>query len=425
MIARIEVLGYRCLRYVSQDLNRFHVLVGPNASGKSAFLDALTLMSDVVFYGLHEALATRSETEDFRDLVWMRNGNRFEIAVEVSVPPERREKLKNGGYTGARYELAVGSNEEAQEPTILAETFWLTGERRSASNGADGLRESQRTMFPQPPTPPETILVRKPPRSWRKTVNKVAESGNDYFSSETSGWNNLFRLGPHKSALANLPEDDTKFPIATWFKELLMVGVQQLTLNSERMRRPSPPRAPKTILPDGSTLPLVVETLATKYNKRFEDWLRHVKTALPDLKTIRSVERSDDRHRYLVLEYENGLKVPSWLASDGTLRLLALTLLAYLPDSEGVFLIEEAENGIHPRAVETVFQSLSSVYGAQVLLATHSPVILSIAEPSQVLCFAKTTEGATDIVRGSEHPRLKEWKHEIDMGTLLASGVLG
>jgi len=253
----------------------------------------------------------------------------------------------------------------------------------------------------------------------------VAESGNDYFSSETSGWNNLFRLGPHKSALANLPEDDTKFPIATWFKELLMVGVQQLTLNSERMRRPSPPRAPKTILPDGSTLPLVVETLATKYNKRFEDWLRHVKTALPDLKTIRSVERSDDRHRYLVLEYENGLKVPSWLASDGTLRLLALTLLAYLPDSEGVFLIEEAENGIHPRAVETVFQSLSSVYGAQVLLATHSPVILSIAEPSQVLCFAKTTEGATDIVRGSEHPRLKEWKHEIDMGTLLASGVLG
>ena len=55
------------------------------------------------------------------------------------------------------------------------------------------------------------------------------------------------------------------------------------------------------------------------------------------------------------------------------MRFLALTLLAYLPDPAGPYLIEEPENGIHPRNVETVFESLSSVYDAQVLLATHSP----------------------------------------------------
>ena len=74
--------------------------------------------------------------------------------------------------------------------------------------------------------------------------------------------------------------------------------------------------------------------------------------------------------------------------------------------------------------METVFQSLSSVYGAQVLLATHSPVVVSMAELEQVLCFARTSEGATDVVRGSEHPRLREWKGHVDLGTLLASGVL-
>lgn len=255
-------------------------------------------------------------------------------------------------------------------------------------------------------------------------MSKVAESGNDYFSSETSGWNNLFRLGPQKSALANLPEDETKFPLATWFKELLMVGVQTLSLNSERMRQPSRPGAPKSFIPDGSNLPWAVDGLAKKYRKRFAEWVDHLRTALPDLKTIRTVERSEDRQRYLVLEYENGLKVPSWMISDGTLRLLALTLLAYAPNIEGVFLIEEPENGIHPRAVETAFQSLSSVYGAQVLLATHSPVMLSMAKPDQVLCFQKTADGATDIVRGSEHPRLRKWKGETDLGTLFASGVL-
>lgn len=73
------------------------------------------------------------------------------------------------------------------------------------------------------------------------------------------------------------------------------------------------------------------------------------------------------------MHYRNGLQAPSWLVSDGTLRFLALTLLAYLPDPAGPYLIEEPENGIHPRNVETVFESLSSVYDAQVLLATHSP----------------------------------------------------
>src|SRR5512136_2903852 len=101
--------------------------------------------------------------------------------------------------------------------------------------------------------------------------------------------------------------------------------------------------------------------------------------------------------------------VPSWTASDGTLRLLALTLPAYLPNMRGIYLIEEPENGIHPRAVETLFQSLSSVYNAQVLLATHSPVILSLAKAEQVLCFAKTLEGATDIVPGDQHPALRDW----------------
>ena len=82
---------------------------------------------------------------------------------------------------------------------------------------------------------------------------------------------------------------------------------------------------------------------------------------------------------------------------------LLTPLLAYVSNLAGTYLIEEPENGIHPRAVETVFQSLSSVYDAQILCATHSPVILSMARPESVLCFARDATGATDIVRGDEH----------------------
>ena len=153
--------------------------------------------------------------------------------------------------------------------------------------------------------------------------------------------------------------------------------------------------------------------------------MKHVREALPDIIGITTREREEDRHRYLVLEHSNGQETPSWLVSDGTLRLLALTLLAYLPDLAGIYLIEEPENGLHPLAVETVLQSLSSVYDAQVLLTTHSPLVARLAKPDELLCLARDEVAGTDMVKGSEHPRLRDWQGSADLGTLLASGVLG
>jgi hypothetical protein len=134
-------------------------------------------------------------------------------------------------------------------------------------------------------------------------------------TSETSGWNNPFRIGPTKSALASVPEDETRFPVATWVKQVLGEGVQRLVLSSEAMRRPSPPGRVRHADP-----------------QCFQKWVEHVREALPDLESITTREREEDRHRYLVLRCHNGLEAPSWLASDRTLRLLALTLLAYAPE---------------------------------------------------------------------------------------------
>ena len=48
MIRRIEALRYRCLHYVRQDVAPFQILVGPNASGKSTFLDVVRFLGDLV-----------------------------------------------------------------------------------------------------------------------------------------------------------------------------------------------------------------------------------------------------------------------------------------------------------------------------------------------------------------------------------------
>lgn len=427
MIVRIEALGYRSLRYVSEALGPFHVLVGPNGAGKSTFLDVVAFVGDLLRVGPLRAIQGDSRagvpmrSADPAAMTWMRSGERFQLAVELSTPSGRD---RGGGLAErARYEIEVDVDRESGEVRLEKETLWLVGQTAS---GVSEPTAAQRTLFPQPPDPPETIILesgRKSPKGWQKVVNKVGSSGNDYFMAETTGWNAPFRLGPTKSALANLPEDE-RFPTATWVRRFLMEGIQRVALNAEAMRKPSPPGSPRAFLPDGSNLPWVIEDLRTDA-ERYQRWVAHLRSALPDLRSVETVERPEDRHRYLVVAYENGLRAPSWLVSDGTLRLMALTLPAFLPKLEGVLLVEEPENGIHPRAVETVYQALSSVTGAQILCASHSPVVLGMARAEDLLCFAKGQDGASDIVRGNNHPVLREWKGELDLATLFASGVLG
>jgi predicted ATPase len=169
----------------------------------------------------------------------------------------------------------------------------------------------------------------------------------------------------------------------------------------------------------------MVEELITKHPQHFRWWIGHLQTILEDLEDVAVKERPEDRSRYLVLTYHNGLQIPAWMLSDGTLRLLALTLIAYVPHKDQVFLIEEPENGIHPKAIEAVFTALTSAYDAQVFLATHSPVFLALAQPEHLLVFATTPTGTTDIVRGQDYPALRDWRRETPIETLFAAGVLG
>ena len=215
--------------------------------------------------------------------------------------------------------------------------------------------------------------------------------------------------------------------MATYVKRMLARRVTAAFLDSLKMRQPSPPLwRRRGFAPDGSNLPWSIKQLQDKQGTSYSEWLAHVQTTLPDLADISVVVREEDLHAYLMLRYKTGVTIPSWTASDGTLRFLALTLLAYMPEGGGkVYVLEEPENGVHPQALDAVYSSLSSVYDSQVLVATHSPVFLKLARPEEVLCFAKNKDGATDIVYGHDHPLLRNWQGSADMELLFATGVIG
>ncbi len=418
MFSRIQARSFRCLKSVDQTLGPFRALVGPNASGKTTFLDVIGFLGDLVRNRGEVIITVRERSSSFEKLLWMEKGQSFQLALEAGIPEGVHRLLAKDKqrFTRVRYEVEVGLDPESNEIGLNHETLWL--------KEPDFEKQPvQRNLFPSP-QPPSQSLINKPQKGQKAALTKTPGGNDNFYTEGRKSYMPSFKLGRGRSALANIPADTESFPVSSWFRDLLEKGVQPFILNSQFMRQPSPPGMGRRFQTDGSNLPWVVQELR-RDEGRFQAWLDHVRTALEDIKDVDTVERPEDKHRYLVIEYMNGAKVPSWLASDGTLRLLTLTIPAYLPDIRGTFLIEEPENGIHPRAIETVLQSLSSIYKSQVLLATHSPVALNMLEARDILCFAKDIDGATDIVSGDLHPALRQWKKgEPDLGLLFASGIL-
>ena len=423
MVTRVEALKFRSLRHVSQPLGPFQILVGPNESGKSAFLDVLAFLADLQRVNLEHAIMGRLQltipgrATNPQHLSWIGRSASFQLAVEANIPTTLRQRLQNPHLSTCRYEIAVKTSEPCG---IAKETFFLKQESAKS--------EGVRSEFPSRVSGPERIIIESEsdaPSGWRQAVFRNQHSEGASFRSETSTQSFQHHVAYGEAALAHLPEEEELFPVAMWFHRMLTEGVQYIKLSKEALRRGCHTLRSSTLGPDGSNLPHVVDSFMKGCPDRYSCWLMHVREAMPDIERVSTATQPWDSHRYLVVRYRNGLKAPSWLVSEGTLRFLALTILAYLPERTGPYLIEEPENGIHPYDLETLFQSLSSIYDTQVLLATHSAEIVRLVCVDQLLCFSRDAAGCTDVVTGSAHPLLQNSPNAMDLGLLFGSGVLG
>lgn len=138
---------------------------------------------------------------------------------------------------------------------------------------------------------------------------------------------------------------------------------------------------------DGSNLAAVLGRIAGSAGFEWEELLADAVALLPELRDIR-VERSRE---YWDLElYSRGSGwMSSRTASDGTLRILAILAAAHEPDGPSVVIVDEVENGLHPSRLAELVRRLRSIADAsreagplrQIIVTTHSPVVLSALYP--------------------------------------------
>lgn len=426
---RLQARGFGALRDVDVALGAFHVLVGPNGSGKSTLLDAVAMIGDIVTspslgYALGRSMkhafgrrVKKLRAADARGLTWRRLGGPIALAVEAPVPRTVGSDLRRVARF-CRYEVKFNV---AGPRAILSETF-STWESCGADSHSKVARQATPSMEITGQSRTVLRAAEQEGNGWRKIVQRSGDDGEEVsYQSETSADRYRFRIRSDRSAFAGLPADYGRFPVANWFRN-------RFSRPPIKRMEPNLGHALLTLDPSRPSAEEVAESvyrLETQDRQGHADWVEHVRDAVPGITDITTDSHPRGQGRRLVLKCRNGLELPWWQASNGMMRALSLTLLAYSKDRYETYLIEEPENGIHPYAIEIVFQSLRSVYDSQVLLSTHSPLVARLAKPSELLCFSTDQEGATQIVPASNHPLLKDWLDSVDFGTLLASGILG
>ena len=81
--------------------------------------------------------------------------------------------------------------------------------------------------------------------------------------------------------------------------------------------------------------------------------------------------------------------------SEGMLYYLAFAVLPYL-DPTPLLLIEEPENGLHPTRIAEVLRILRAISEkTQVILATHSPLVINEMQPEEVTVVTRSREHGT------------------------------
>ena len=361
MIHRFRAQNYKALRDVTLELTPFHVLIGPNDSGKTSVLEALGALSRSAEVPLVNAFGTNWRNAE---LVWQHDP-KLMVVLEADDGP-------NGSFG---YKLQCGFQSPGRN---------VLSHREEARVGAGPWSE-----YPHGSSTTRACNLSK---GFPPSVRASLAGARSYW------WN------PKLLAL----------PVA-------LDSRSQFELDST-----------------GFGLPRALSDLLLADRARFQELEARLVERFPGIKGIELRRESGfmlTRDEFLQPSVGGGgnapgialyfktdsesLRVPATSASDGVLIYLAYLFLSHQPNPPRLLLIEEPENGIHPKRLQEIVQILRDLITTQsqmqVLISTHSPYLLDLCRPEEVTLCRKGKDGAVAAHRLSESKVVKD---QIDIFTL-------
>ena len=168
-----------------------------------------------------------------------------------------------------------------------------------------------------------------------------------------------------------------------------------------------PAGAQKHLNIHGDNIGNVVQYMQREQGARFKTVLKRIAEKIPGIESIEAKPTIDGR---LALKFNDGAFSDSFYAgqmSDGTLKVFAYLLLMEDPEPPPFICIEEPENGLYHKLLESLASELRSHAtgernAPQVFVTTHQPYFVDALQPNEVWVLKKGADGFSKITRVSD-----------------------
>lgn len=206
---------------------------------------------------------------------------------------------------------------------------------------------------------------------------------------------------------------------------------QFLTLSPERMGLPVPQQRTGggvRLARDGSNIADYLLDLRKQDQNAFDGIAETMAFVLPYAKDIQPSLTSSEIERKAWLQLtEADFKVPGWMLSTGTLRLLALLALLRHPTPPPLIVVEEIENGLDPRSIHLIVEEIRNAVldgTTQVIVTTHSPYLLDLLTLDHLVLVEREARGQPRFRRPADDAALTNWAQDFAPGKLYTMGSL-
>lgn len=368
-LVKLEIDNFKNFDGFSMEFTPLTVIIGNNSVGKSSLLQAIAFLKYACVASVEEYLRDRS--------------------VKV-------EDLASKGLTKVKKIMTFTAHFETPKDYICWEITFLTDK----TNNRIALRSEIVTCNEKASGSMVTVLDYKNGK------------GNRYKKQGTELRAESIPSGAYPSSLLKYIDDkngDRFYPEMMQIKRFFE-NTEPLDLLTPRNMRKTVRGKERVLGVSGEKLPALIQQLSVSEKKAL---LTKLEKVLPNLKEIDSVTgRAGWTHLETREDFKDRqIKVPASGISDGTLRLMALFSLDFLNKSHGMILLDEVEDGINVANIQLFIQSVHEFIQQkqeQVVLTTHSSVVMDYVEPDEIRYFYRDESGFTCCKNFKDLPKVKE-----------------
>jgi len=163
----------------------------------------------------------------------------------------------------------------------------------------------------------------------------------------------------------------------------------------------------------GDNIGNVVQYMEREHPELFSNILYDIASKIPGINKISTEPMPDGR---LLLKFNDKGFMDAFAAqqmSDGTLKVFAYLLMLSDPEPPPFICIEEPENGLYHKLLETLAKQFrvhaeDSKNKSQIFITTHQPYFVDALQPSEVWVLNKCDDGFSEIRRASENQLISD-----------------